>query len=107
MFVDAGRGTLLFALFLPSFFMAILSKKQQSCSMPCCILKWISALLLVVVAVAALVGVYQTHILDLAPMRVQFGSTSGSLSIIAFCIALVAALKQVVCCMSKCEVCSK
>jgi hypothetical protein len=75
--------------------------------MPCCTVKWVSSLLLILVAVAALVGVYQTHVLDLAPMRVQFGSTSGSLAIIAFSIALVSALKQMICCMTTCEVCSK
>ncbi len=86
--------------------MALLSKKKQTCALPCVIIKWTLCVLLLIVAVAALVGVFQTHIIDLAPMRVQFGSTSGSLSIVAFTLASVAWLKHMICCMSPCEACS-
>ncbi len=72
--------------------------------------KWVLCLLLLIVAIAALVGVYQTHVItgtDPARFAVQFGSTSGSLSIIAFVLASVAWMKHMICCMSPCEVCSK
>lgn len=87
--------------------MALLGKKQQSCALPCMIAKWTVCVLLLLVAVAALVGVVQTHIIDTAPFRVQFGSTSGSLSILAFTVAVMAWGKKMMCCMGKCEVCTK
>jgi hypothetical protein len=86
--------------------MALMSKKQ-SCPLGCVLTKWIVCALLILAAAAALVGMYETHILGLAPVRLQFGSTSGSLAILAFSVAVVSAMKQLVCCMSKCEVCSK
>ena len=86
--------------------MALLAKKQ-TCSMPCMVIKWTVCALLFLAAVAALVGVFQTHIIDLAPVRIQFGSTSGSLSIIAFAIAIMAWGKKMACCMGKCEICTK
>lgn len=86
--------------------MALLTKKKQTCALPCVIIKWTLCVLLMVAAVSALVGVFQTHIIDLSPMRVQFGSTSGSLSIVAFTLASVAWMKQMICCMSTCEACS-
>ena len=86
--------------------MALMSKKQ-SCPLGCVLTKWIVCALLVLAALAALFGVFETHVLSMAPVRVQFGSTSGSLAILAFSVAVVSAMKQLVCCMSKCEVCSK
>lgn len=87
--------------------MALLGKKPQTCALPCRIIKWTVCVLLLVVAVAALVGVFQTHFIDTNPMRIQFGSTSGSLSILAFTVAIVAWGKKMACCMGKCEVCAK
>ncbi len=90
--------------------MAILSKKQTNhCSTGCFIGKWVSAVLLLIVALAALMGVYETHIItsETAGMGLQFGSTGGSLAILAFTVAVVSFGRQMVCCMSKnCEVCS-
>lgn len=91
--------------------MALLAKKKSdTCSTGCLVTKWVLCLLLLVVSVAALVGVYETHIIigtDPARFAVQFGSTSGSLSIIAFVLASVAWMKHMICCMGPCEVCSK
>ncbi len=92
--------------------MALLSKKQPSgCSTGCMIGKWIVAVLLLLTSLAALVGVYQTHVVsvgaDVSHMALQFGSTSGSLAIIAFTISVMAWGKKMACCMSKsCDVCS-
>ncbi|MSR67641.1 hypothetical protein EXS65_02340 [Candidatus Peribacteria bacterium] len=89
--------------------MAILSKKHAGCSTGCSASKWVVCLLLLFVALAALVGVYQTHVIvgtDPARFAIQFGSTSGSLSIIAFVVAVMAWGKKMSCCMSgSCEVC--
>ncbi len=89
--------------------MALLSKKQASCSTGCQTFKWIVCVLLLLVAIAALFGVYQTHMIvgsDPARFAVQFGSTSGSLSILAFVVSVMAFGKKMSCCMSgSCEVC--
>jgi len=80
-----------------------------SCSAGCVTVKWLLALLYFVAAAAALVGVYETHIVtssDGARTLLQFGSTSGSLAIIAFCIAATLWKKQMAGCMGKCEICS-
>lgn len=91
--------------------MAILSKKSCACSKGCMISKWIVCLLLLATTIAALVGVYQTHVIvgtDPARFAIQFGSTSGSLAIIAFVVSVMAWGKKMMCCMSKsCEACSK
>ncbi len=90
--------------------MALLSKKQSSCCRTgCTTAKWIVCALLFLVAIAALFGVYQTHVIigtDPARFAIQFGSTSGSLSIIAFVVSVMAWCKKMSCCMSgSCEVC--
>ncbi len=89
--------------------MALLSKKQAGCSTGCMIGKWIVAAALLLVAVAALIGVYQTHVVtgsDSSRVMIQFGSTSGSLAIIAFVVSVMAWCKKMVACMSgSCEMC--
>lgn len=91
--------------------MALLSKKQAGCSTGCMVCKWIVAVLLLLVAIAALVGVYQTHVVtgsDASRTMIQFGSTSGSLAIIAFVVSVMAWCKKMAACMSgSCEVCCK
>lgn len=75
----------------------------------CKSLKWTVTVLFFLVSVAALVGVYQTHVLlssDGARMSMQFGTTSGSLAIMAFVAAVTCWMKQMVSCMTSCEVCS-
>lgn len=94
----------------PNLCMALLAKKTKGtcCSPACALMKWVVCVLLFVATVAAAVGTYQTHVLmGGETLRFQFGSTSGSLAIIAFTIATMAWVKQMVCCMSECEVCSK
>ena len=90
--------------------MSLLKKsKPASCSIGCITMKWLLAVLLFVVAVAALIGVYETHVMvssDNANVIFQFGSGNNSLSIIAFAIATMCWSKQMVRCMGKCDVCS-
>ena len=91
--------------------MALLHKKQANhCSTGCMVMKWVVGLLLFITTVAALVGVYETHVITSSePTRImmQYGSTAGSLAIIAFTLSVMAFLKQMVCCMSQnCEVCN-
>ncbi len=90
--------------------MALMGKKKVgTCSTGCMVTKWALCLLLLLVSLAAIVGVYETHIIigtDPARFAVQFGSTSGSLSIIAFVLASVACMKHMVACMGPCEICN-
>lgn len=90
--------------------MALLHKKHaRTCSTGCLVVKWLLCILLLIVAVAALVGVYNTHILfaaDPVEFRMQFGSTSGSLAILAFAIASTAFMKHMISCLGECEICS-
>lgn len=90
--------------------MAILHKKSSTtCSTGCLATKWLLCILLLVATVAALVGVYSTHILlttDPVDFRLQFGSTSGSLAILAFAIASTTFMKHMVSCLGECEICS-
>lgn len=90
--------------------MAIMSKKKgDTCSTGCLVTKWAVCLLLLLVAIAALIGVYETHVMmgtDPARFAVQFGSTSGSLAIMAFVMASVSCMKHLMCCMAPCEVCN-
>ncbi len=92
--------------------MGILKKSAPppSCSVTCFTAKWLLALLFFIVAIGAAIGVYQTHVVASAggaEFAFQFGSTSGSLAIIAFCAAAMCWSKQMCRCMKKCEVCSK
>lgn len=88
--------------------MALMSKKTSKCSLGCMISKWIVCVLLLLVAVAALIGVFETHVMtgSTGEMFLQFGSTSGSFAILAFAVSVSAAMKQLIGCMSKCEVCA-
>ena len=90
--------------------MAILSKKGSQCPTGCMLTKWVICILLFLAAVASLIGVYETHTAigtDPMSFSLQFGSTGGSLAILAFCVAVLAWKKQLVSCMSACEICSK
>lgn len=92
----------------PLLSMAFMHKKGSNCSTGCMVTKWILCVLLLLTAIAAIIGVYETHVVigtDPARFALQFGSTSGSLAIIAFAISATLWMKQLVCCMSKCEVC--
>ncbi len=90
--------------------MALMGKKKTGCSTGCLITKWALCALLFLAAVAALIGVYETHVItgtDPVRFALQFGSTSGSLAIIAFAVASVSWMKQMLCCLSSCEVCER
>ncbi|MFA5799705.1 MAG: hypothetical protein WC840_01965 [Candidatus Peribacteraceae bacterium] len=90
--------------------MGILSSKKPCCSIGCLTTKWLAALLLFVVTIAALVGIFETHIVaaSVEPTRyaLQFGSTGGSLAILAFTVSLLAWMKHMVAIMKRCEVCN-
>ncbi|MDD5056016.1 MAG: hypothetical protein PHZ00_07180 [Candidatus Peribacteraceae bacterium] len=91
--------------------MSLLKKKQPaaSCSVGCVITKWIVAVLLFVAVVMAAIGIVQTHVVVDANgsfQAVQFGSSAGSLAIIAFSVALLGWVKQMTGCLGKCDVCS-
>ncbi len=86
--------------------MSILSSKKSKmqCSPACVIVKWVVALALFLVSIASLVGIYQTHVVA---GGAQFGSTSGSLAILAFTASVFAWTRQMALCMKKeCDVCA-
>jgi hypothetical protein len=91
--------------------MALMGKKKaDTCSTGCLITKWALCILLFLVSVAALIGVYETHIItgtDPVRFAVQFGSSGGSLAILAFTVASVSFMKQILCCLGPCEVCER
>ena len=92
--------------------MALLSsnKKLPKCSVVCLFMKTIVGLLLTIAAFASLAGVYETHVITGSPTAsviIQFGSTSGSLAIIAFVLALTVWLKTLKSFKAPCEVCSR
>jgi hypothetical protein len=78
-------------------------RRHSNCSTPCIVSKWAVAILLFLTSIAALIGVYNTHIVS---GGVQFGSSGGSFAIIAFTVSVMAWGKKMACCMSgNCEVC--
>jgi len=82
------------------------SKKRSGCRTGCIIMKWLIALLLFIVTVAALLGVYATHVLNLpGGVGLQFGSTSGSLAILAFVASVTVWVKHMIRLGKPCEVC--
>ena len=86
--------------------MSILSSKKSKmqCSPACVIVKWVVALALFLVSIASLVGIYQTHVVA---GGAQFGSTSGSLAILAFTASVFAWTRQMALCMTKeCAFCA-
>ncbi len=62
------------------------------------LMQWLTALFLLVITIAALIGAYMAHVM---PDGVVFGTTNGSLSLIAFTAAIVLLGKQ----MRKCCPC--
>ncbi|MFA6523220.1 MAG: hypothetical protein WCS85_02530 [Candidatus Peribacteraceae bacterium] len=62
------------------------------------------AALLFLMAVASLVGVVLSHVLTTGGL--MFGSSSGSLSIIAFSVSVMTFMKIMRACMGKGECCS-
>lgn len=89
--------------------MALISKKAVSRpSFACVFTKWVVCILLFVSAVAALVGVYQAHVMTSSEGAVafQFGTTSCSLALVAFVLAVLGWVKSLHCCLCS-GTCSK
>lgn len=83
--------------------MALISKKAAvRPPFTCVFTKWVVCILLFVAAVAALVGVYETHVMTSSEgaMVLQFGTTSCSLALIAFVLTVLGWVKSLHCCMS-------
>lgn len=78
-------------------------KKKPTHTTPCLVVHVIVAVLLFVAALAALVGVYNSHVLKAGV--VVFGTSSGSLSLIAFAVTLAFFMKAMKHCCGPCEAC--
>jgi hypothetical protein len=97
-----GCGRVRFSPPFPFFFMVAPVKKAPH-KPGCMVVHVIVAALLLLLSLAALVGVYKSHVLlD----GLAFGTTSGSLAIIAFVAAVMAFMRQMKACSCKCDVCS-
>jgi len=81
-------------MFPYSLFMFCSFKKSSSCG-PCSVVGWLVCLLLFLTSLAALMGVYKAHFLSSGAV---FGTTSGSLAILAFSVTVVFWMKCMVCC---------
>ena len=86
----------------PKISMSMFSAKKKAPAVQACIgcmiMQWLTALFLLVGAIASLIGAYMAHVL---PEGVVFGSTNGSLALIAFTLSIVLLSKQ----MKKCCPC--
>ncbi|MDD4319865.1 MAG: hypothetical protein PHW10_06115 [Candidatus Peribacteraceae bacterium] len=76
--------------------------KKSSHKPACLVAHLLVAAVLLFTSVAALVGVYLSHVLS---SGLVFGTSSGSLSIIAFVVSVMALGKQVRLCCEKCACC--
>jgi hypothetical protein len=86
-----------------------LIKKKPTCTSACIFMKWLVAVVLTIVLIASAVGVFESHVLiaqDASRVLFQFGSTSGSLSILAFVVTLAGWVKCLKAMKSPCEVCA-
>jgi hypothetical protein len=80
--------------------MPLIKKKNSGCGALCTALQWVVALLLLLASVAALIGVWNTHVTN---NGFAFGGSSASLALIAFAIS-VTLCKKSLCCL--CGACS-
>ena len=76
--------------------------KKSTHKPSCLFMHLVVSALLLLVAIAAFIGVYKAHVLA---DGLTFGTTSGSLAIIAFVVAFLAFMKSMKACMGKCESC--
>jgi formate-dependent nitrite reductase membrane component NrfD len=76
--------------------------KKSSCSTACAALNWLVCLVLFLTTLAALAGVYKAHYFGIG-RDAAFGTTSGSLSIIAFVLAVTLWSKWMCRCLCSCE----
>ncbi|MBI3331637.1 hypothetical protein HYZ99_01615 [Candidatus Peregrinibacteria bacterium] len=77
-------------------------KKKSPHVGACMALHVVVSVLLFVAAVAAILGVYKAHVLSTG---LAFGTTSGSLALVALAIVLHTWMKQTIACVTKCEAC--
>lgn len=78
-------------------------KKSHAHSGPCLILHLIAAGLLLFVTLLSLLGVFLSHV---DAQGLVFGTSAGSLSILAFSATLVLFLQHLRNCMTPCEICA-
>ncbi len=76
--------------------------KKSTHGATCLAVHVVVTVLLFVASIAALLGVYKAHMLS---SGAAFGTTSGSLSLVAFSITLSLCIYQLKCCLTKCEAC--
>lgn len=84
--------------------MFMFSKKKnphETCCMACHV---IVSILLLLAAVAALLGVFTANY-DMRSGTMLLGSNAGSLSLIAFALCVTLWMKSMKSCMSSCEAC--
>jgi len=74
--------------------------KNMYCDL-CTILNLVIGVFAALLSLAALVGVYMSHVL---PSGLVFGTTSGSLSIMAFGLSLFLLKKAMAACVCQCEI---
>ncbi|OGJ60516.1 hypothetical protein A3A67_02715 [Candidatus Peribacteria bacterium RIFCSPLOWO2_01_FULL_51_18] len=87
--------------------MGLLHSKKNGCSAGCILMKWLVMVLLFLATVAALIGTFTTHFMRLpSGLEMQFGSTGGSLAILAFVASVSVWVKHTIKLGQKCEVCN-
>jgi hypothetical protein len=77
------------------------SKKNGGYCTTCTIVNMIVGVVAVLISIAALVGVWKSHVLS---SGMTFGTTSGSLSIMALAISLFLVKKAMSGCWCQCDV---
>ena len=77
-------------------------KKKSPHAGACMVLHVVVSVILFIAAVAAVMGVYKAHVLS---NGLAFGTTSGSLAIVALAVVLHVWMKQMIACVTKCEAC--
>lgn len=80
------------------------SKNKGGACMTCNVTNIVIGVIAVIASLAALVGVYKAHVLSAG---VAFGTTSGSLSLLALALNLFLVKKISTCCPCGCAVPSK
>ncbi|OGJ56278.1 hypothetical protein A3D88_01295 [Candidatus Peribacteria bacterium RIFCSPHIGHO2_02_FULL_52_16] len=83
--------------------MPTLFKKKSPHVGVCLALHVVLAILLFVASVAAVIGAYKAHVLS---SGLVFGTTSGSMSLLALAVASHFWMKHMKCCVTKCEACN-
>lgn len=83
----------------------MLFSKKAPHTPACMVLHLVVAALLLLAAVAALVGVVMTHVEGGDAITMVFGTSQGSLALIAFGLTSTFFVKQLKGCCMRCEVC--